>query len=873
VADDTGSGATLTLGTHVTLNHVGTYAALGAYGSEAAVIDNEGTILADYAGGQFYIGYDPYEGGAASFTNDGSIDVANGDSLTMELYGGTLTNSSTGIITAETGATLTLGQTEDTFDNAGTITIDGATVDFVAPLTNTGTIVVTDGTVDLDSFTNTGKLSISDSSITLTGSITTALLDTFGGAGNAITIDGTLDNSGATLTVGPGTALGTITLGNSGTILDGTIKDGGSGFTFNYGTLDGVTYDGTLDLSATSADLTVVDGITLHGSGGTGAGDIELTGEEAQLLIAGTTTLDNVTIDIGSDSYYSNLVADDTGSGATLTLGTHVTLNHVGTYAALGAYGSEAAVIDNEGTILADYAGGQFYIGYDPYEGGAASFTNDGSIDVANGDSLTMELYGGTLTNSSTGIITAETGATLTLGQTEDTFDNAGTITIDGGYVDIDTTTFTSSGAISIGNGGTLEINPATAANITYNDPANLILDDPSGYTGTLSGLMTGDTLQLSSENISSAGISGTTMTVHLHGGGTLTYKTGPGLNGTTFSVGQGTDGNNDLLTVLCFLPGTMIATPSGETPVEALEVGDRVRTASGAVRPIAWIGQGRVLATRGQRSAATPVVVGKGALGPNVPHRDLRVTKAHSLFLDGVLIPAEFLVNHRTIYWDDRAQEVVLYHIELETHDVLLANGAPAESYRDDGNRWLFQNANSGWHLPPQPACAPVLTGGPVVDAVWRRLLERAGGPTRLALTQDAQIALLVDGRRLAPTACGDDMAVFILDGRPRELRLVSRSAVPLELGLSRDARELGVAVRQLAVRKGARPRVIEAEDARLTDGFHGFEANEGIRWTNGDAVLPAELFAGFKGEFELAVHLGGATHYVDDGAALRAA
>ena len=50
----------------------------------------------------------------------------------------------------------------------------------------------------------------------------------------------------------------------------------------------------------------------------------------------------------------------------------------------------------------------------------------------------------------------------------------------------------------------------------------------------------------------------------------------------------------------------------------------------------------------------------------------------------------------------------------------MLLANGAPVESYRDDGNRWLFQNTNTGWDLPPKPPCAPVLTGGPTVDAVW---------------------------------------------------------------------------------------------------------------------------------------------------------
>ncbi len=85
----------------------------------------------------------------------------------------------------------------------------------------------------------------------------------------------------------------------------------------------------------------------------------------------------------------------------------------------------------------------------------------------------------------------------------------------------------------------------------------------------------------------------------------------------------------------LCFLPGSGIATPSGEVLVEALVVGDLVVTASGAVRPIVWIGTGQVMTRRGERTAATPVIVRKGALGPLGPNRDLRVTKAHSFLLD----------------------------------------------------------------------------------------------------------------------------------------------------------------------------------------------------------------------------------------------
>jgi hypothetical protein len=162
-------------------------------------------------------------------------------------------------------------------------------------------------------------------------------------------------------------------------------------------------------------------------------------------------------------------------------------------------------------------------------------------------------------------------------------------------------------------------------------------------------------------------------------------------------------DGANGTDITLCFVAGTLIGTPHGEVPVQRLQPGDLVLTAQNRARSVKWIGQGKVLATSGKRSAATPVIVRKGALANTVPDRDLHVTKGHALYIDNVLIPVEFLVNHRSILWDGRAQEVALYHVELESHDVLLANGAPAESYRDDSNRWLFQNVNSGWHLLPR--------------------------------------------------------------------------------------------------------------------------------------------------------------------------
>ena len=367
-------------------------------------------------------------------------------------------------------------------------------------------------------------------------------------------------------------------------------------------------------------------------------------------------------------------------------------------------------------------------------------------------------------------------------------------------------------------------------------------------------------------------------------GGGSQSGSTfGAGGGGGSFDAGTsivaiaGQHSGNGLVTIastaLCFCAGTLIATPAGHTAVENLSPGDRVLTASGAVRPIVWIGTGRVLATRGQRSAATPVIVKKGAFADNVPFQDLRVTKGHAFYLDNVLIPVEFLVNHKSILWDDRAQEVAIFHIELATHDVVLANGAPAETYRDDGNRWLFQNVNGGWHLPPMPPCAPVLTGGPQVDAVWARLLGRAGPRRTMPLTDDPDLHLLIDGIRLNPAETADPHRIFFIPGQPERIEIASRDSVPEELGLARDPRSLGVALRRIEMRRGAARVAIDASDSRLTEGFHGYEPLAGIRWTNGCAAVPPALVPGGRGALQLVLTLGGATRYLELGAAVRAA
>jgi len=299
-------------------------------------------------------------------------------------------------------------------------------------------------------------------------------------------------------------------------------------------------------------------------------------------------------------------------------------------------------------------------------------------------------------------------------------------------------------------------------------------------------------------------------------------------------------------VTPLCFLRGTRLLTPGGEVAVEDLAAGDEVTTLSGAAVKIRWIGEGRLLCPAGRRSAATPVIVRRHALAENVPHRDLRITKGHALYVDGVLIPAEFLVNHRSILWDDAPREVAFFHIELPAHDVLLAEGAPAESYRDEGNRWMFANANPAWDRPGVAPYAPVLTGGPIVDAAWKRLLDRSGARLDVPTTGDADVHLLVDGVRVHGSAMLDGWISFTVPDGAERIAIASRSAAQDKLGLCRDPRTLGVALTRIVLWRYAVPTVIDADDPLLVDGFHAYEEEEGSIWTDGLGVIPASFLDG---------------------------
>lgn len=145
-----------------------------------------------------------------------------------------------------------------------------------------------------------------------------------------------------------------------------------------------------------------------------------------------------------------------------------------------------------------------------------------------------------------------------------------------------------------------------------------------------------------------------------------------------------------------CFKDGSYIRTSRGETLVEELQVGDRVATPDGYAS-VNWIGWRRFsIPAYTTPEAALPVRISQNALADGVPSRDLYVSQEHAIFLDGLLIPARALVNERTITLCRAFAEVTYYHVQLEAHSILFADGAPAESFLESGDNHLFFSAGS---------------------------------------------------------------------------------------------------------------------------------------------------------------------------------
>lgn len=231
---------------------------------------------------------------------------------------------------------------------------------------------------------------------------------------------------------------------------------------------------------------------------------------------------------------------------------------------------------------------------------------------------------------------------------------------------------------------------------------ATTVYSSPAGPSSTLS-----DTADATADDMTDVGQS---ITWSAHGGTTTLY----GFNdngdpivltdtGTYYIFSDSSSLAGTMVTTVtttgtytyCFAAGTQIATPDGERCVETLAIGDTVRTETGDDVAVKWVGR-QTLRKLFAGPHMQPVRIRAGALGESLPHTDLIVTADHGMVIDGFVINASALINGTTIEWvplDELPNQITYHHVETDSHDVILANGAPAETFMDATGRKAFDN------------------------------------------------------------------------------------------------------------------------------------------------------------------------------------
>ena len=190
------------------------------------------------------------------------------------------------------------------------------------------------------------------------------------------------------------------------------------------------------------------------------------------------------------------------------------------------------------------------------------------------------------------------------------------------------------------------------------------------------------------------------TITGHIFSKNNITLNcAGTGLNITT---GSSCGYNNN--PIVCYAKGTLILTKKGYVPIENISTCNKVVTKGKIINrkfikndtkfniePIMWISKFKVnvLDTKSR-----PICITKNAFGKNQPFKNLYVSPRHSLLLNGKMVLAKNIVNDKTIYQDNKCENVEYYHLECKKHSAIIANGVLSESYLDLNNRFAFENS-----------------------------------------------------------------------------------------------------------------------------------------------------------------------------------
>lgn len=588
-------------------------------------------------------------------------------------------------------------------------------------------------------------------------------------------------NSGTTLTINNATGL---TLTANGTVAAGGLLDGagtiaGSGFTLlNQGTISADSLAATLaiatgtltnqgTISASTGTLSVQSqvavtnlvGTTLTGGFWAVSGNAELD------FLGGQIFTDNATIILnGTAAVFAGF---DAGAGTLQPIENSLTT--VGTAGRLDLLGGRSFTASTSlvvnGTIT--LAGGSLSAINADTIGATGRVVGFGTLDpniplIANG---LVEAQGGTLTlpapgiMSGAGTIQVDAGAVISVSAQgaayAQTIVNNGIIAVSNpgipGKLAISgiysgTGSFLIQGGFDATDLTTLELPAGLSVNVGFDQNAGvLLLDAPATFSGTVAGFGNTDTIILSGlANARHIALSGNTLNLTNNSNVVVqTLKldtTSLNYQAAAFTVTE--NAGNNLATVkvsgataACYAAGTSIATRDGETAVENLAAGDIVRAHFAGEAAVVWIGHRRVDCRRHKQPwKVWPVRVEAHAFGPRQPMRDLYLSPDHAVFVDGLLIPIRNLINGTTIT-QTKMDTVNYYHVELVEHDVIFADGLPAESYLENGDRAAFDNGGLPVMLHPEFAarrwealgCAPFANAGPGLARVKARIDRRA--------------------------------------------------------------------------------------------------------------------------------------------------
>jgi autotransporter passenger strand-loop-strand repeat protein len=496
----------------------------------------------------------------------------------------------------------------------------------------------------------------------------------------------------------------------------------------------------------------------------------------------------------------------------------------------------------------------------------AAGQTLSGSFLITSGVATSQNLVGAAIKVNAGGTVE---NLTVTSGMTVNVSSGATTsnlLLISGGAEVV-----SSGGSVistEIGSGGSLT-GPGTA-NVT-----GLVVDS-GGFYDLTSGNQTNVVTVFSGAKIEFAQLS-TAGDISTFSGNTLTMSsTGPSraqsilLNASSTLTFYNPAAGKEGVIITCYAGGTEILTGHGTVPVEAISPGDAVvvrRDGQDLLEPVVWVGSSSIDLSRHARpELAAPIRVKAGALSDNTPARDLLLSPEHGLILDGRCVPVKLLVNGGSIAREYPAVPFEYYHVELEKHGILIAEGAEAESYLDTGNRSLFDNADDPRMLHPgfelnaeaerwqTDACAPLMSEAAEVAPLWQALADRSAALGFVApepvTIEDPDLHILVDGQRIRPVSDRDSRYVFAVPAGAKSVSLTSRFFIPADkmIAAERDLRRLGVRVDWIAIRSTNNETILTADHPALQAGWYDTEQAGAAmwRWTDGAATIPWENIQG---------------------------